>query len=338
MRRVLRARAAAIFAIAGCVAVMSLNGALSSARASASTMPSATKWVYGEQIKPERGWGVVARTARGVAVDDRWFTASDGTRIFILRFRKWAVAFHFHVGTNDPPGANAAVPADAQGVISVAEWRIGVLGGFNGGFMSSSGAGGIMADGYVAEPLQVGQPTIVIDGQGQLTIGTWGGKWPKKGDPIIAARQNLGYLVQNGRVTAMASVWYDWGATWEGASAVNRSAIGVDAQGDVLYAAGSPSLPIDLAQALAKAGAVRAMELDINPNWPIAGVARKALHSAGPFSIESPFGGHPASVYETGWPRDFFIAMAEPGSWKCNVVSAKPEPHRVLSERPKEIC
>ena len=48
---------------------------------------------------------------------------------------------------------------------------------------------------------------------------------------------------------------------------VPRSAAGEDAQGDIIFAGGMALLPSDLSAALLDAGAVNAMQLDINPEW-----------------------------------------------------------------------
>jgi hypothetical protein len=45
-----------------------------------------------------------------------------------------------------------------------------------------------------------------------------------------------------------------------------RSAVGVDANGGMVWAGGRLS-PLDLAHALVAAGAVRGMQMDINPSW-----------------------------------------------------------------------
>jgi hypothetical protein len=301
--------------------------------------PSSTPAIRSDpRIAAAPGWGVIARTARGVAVDQRWITVPGGKRIFVLRFRKGAVAFHFHVGSEDPPGADAAVPTDAQAAISPAEWRVGVLGVFNGGFKVAAGAGGTAVDGLVAAPIRRGAPTIVIDARGQLTIGTWGVNVPAHGDPVVAARQNLGYLVEGGTISASAADLAAWGVTLHGALAVARTGIGIDRAGNVLYAVGAPTLPIDLARALVAAGAVRAMQLDINPYWPIAGASRKPLHRPGAFPFENPFTEHSATSYEAGWLRDFFVVMAEPPAARCVVRSPMPMSHRVMPEPPSVAC
>ena len=46
-----------------------------------------------------------------------------------------------------------------------------------------------------------------------------------------------------------------------------RSGLGITANGQLVWAAGEQLLPAELASALIGAGAVRAIELDINPDW-----------------------------------------------------------------------
>ena len=305
---------------------------------SSTTTTISTTVSTGATVPATPGWGVIAVTPRGVAVDQRWITAPGGARIFVLRFRKGATAFHLHVGSEDPPGAAAAVPADARPAISPAEWRVGVLGAFNGGFKEAAGAGGFVADGYRAPGLKAGVPTAVIDSSGQLTIGTWGVDEPVAGHPVIAARQNLSYLVVNSRPSPYVNDIAAWGVTLHGATAVARTGIGVNAAGDVLYAVGSPILPVALADALVAAGAVRAMELDINPFWPIAGAYAAPTHTPTPYKVLNPYSAHDPSIYSTGWLRDFFVVMAEPASRACAVRSPTPVPGRVTPAPPAVVC
>jgi hypothetical protein len=58
-----------------------------------------------------------------------------------------------------------------------------------------------------------------------------------------------------------------WGATVGNKVAVWRSAVGVAADGALIYAGGPALSAPSLASVMARAGAVRAMELDINSWW-----------------------------------------------------------------------
>jgi hypothetical protein len=305
---------------------------------SRSSTTSTTSTTPRGPVQATPGWGVITRTARGVAVDQRWFAVPGGARVYVLRFRKGTVAFHFHVGSEDPPGANLAVPLDARSFISAWEWRVGVVGVFNGGFKRNARAGGTVVDGYVAVPLRLGAPTLVIDARGQMALGTWGHGVPAGGQPVVAARQNLGYLVDRGAVTRLAPHLAAWGSTLGGANAVARTGLGLNRAGDVLYAVGAPILPIDLARALVAAGAVRAIELDINPYWPISGASRVPLHAPSGFRFTSPYSEHSPTIYESSWLRDFFVVVAEPPPARCRVTSPVPVARDVDAERLSIAC
>jgi hypothetical protein len=108
--------------------------------------------------------------------------------------------------------------------------------------------------------------SLVIFSDGTATVGAWG-RDVTLSPAVEAVRQNLPLLVDGGRAAADVGVIGDWGATLGGVIATWRSGVGVTPAGDLVYA-GGPSLdPAGLARVLIAAGAVRAMELDINPEW-----------------------------------------------------------------------
>ena len=73
--------------------------------------------------------------------------------------------------------------------------------------------------------------------------------------------------MSGGRLASNLSDGPEWGATLGNAVRVWRSAVGVDARGNLLYAAADLQTAPSIAQILQRAGAVRAMELDINSEW-----------------------------------------------------------------------
>ena len=85
-------------------------------------------------------------------------------------------------------------------------------------------------------------------------------------------RQNLALIVDNGQPAAGLPDNTDgaWGATVGNKTFVWRSGVGVDANGALVYVAGPSLSAVTLAVLLQRAGAVRAMELDINPDWTTA--------------------------------------------------------------------
>lgn len=86
---------------------------------------------------------------------------------------------------------------------------------------------------------------------------------------VEAVLQNLVPLVDQGHIAADATYHntHIWGNTLGANTVVARSGIGVTATGAVVYVAGPALTAKTLAESLQRAGAVRAMTLDINPEW-----------------------------------------------------------------------
>jgi hypothetical protein len=162
-----------------------------------------------------------------------------------------------YAGTDEPSGA-----WPAQGTID-SSLRPQMVAAFNSGFRLGTGSGGWYTAGRAALPLQDGYASLVIHADGSATVGQWGRDATLTPD-VVSVRQNLHLLVDGG---APANLGSSWGATLGGGSNVWRSAVGVDAAGNLIYAAGPALSPASLAQVLVAAGCVRAMELDINPQW-----------------------------------------------------------------------
>lgn len=282
--------------------------AMTGTRGSTSTtrapMPTTTTTTT---VPAQPGWAVLATESTGVAVDERTAAAADGTTVRVIRFRANQVRFDLHVGSQDPPSALASLPADAQPSIAPTE-APHLLAAFNGGFKAGSGAGGVEVDGNVLTPLVAGMASLLVDPSGHASIGVWGSPGvPPAGTPPWSVRQNLPPLVAGGAVSPQAATWGAWGATLGGGAYVARSALGMDAAGDLLYAASMSTVPLDLAEALVGAGAVIGMELDINPAWVQADVASAP---GAPLTAEVPGQNPPADQYQAGWTRDFVAVLA----------------------------
>lgn len=140
---------------------------------------------------------------------------------------------------------------------------------FNGGFLLKDSHGGYLSEGHLVAPLVSGAASLVIYRNGSVTIGAWNRDVWMNAD-VLAVRQNLTLLVNNG-VPAAGLKPNDnraWGGTLYGVYDVPRSALGITANGALVYADG-PINEVDLAKAMVRAGAVKAMVMDINPPWPI---------------------------------------------------------------------
>jgi hypothetical protein len=245
--------------------------------------------------------------------------APDGSRVTVATFRG-PVQYVLHNGSADPGAAAGRVQAGPA--VSGAE-RKRLLAAFNGGFKLSAGVGGYEQEGHVASPLRSGLASLVIDRSGQARIGVWGRGLPAPGEAVYSVRQNLPPLVLKGKPTAASADWGVWGATLGGGEYVARSALGQDASGNLIYAAGLSASPAGLAYALARSGARTAMELDINPEWVQLDVAG---HPGGSLRTALPGQKRPAGQYLSGWARDF-IAVLAPATLS---PAPLPSPHRPL--------
>jgi hypothetical protein len=141
---------------------------------------------------------------------------------------------------------------------------------FNSGFRMPDSNGGFYLNGVTSAgyPLRNGAASFVIMKDGSSTVGVWG-RDVSMSPEVEAVRQNLDLIVDNGAPVAglPANDNYQWGATLGGKVQVWRSGLGVTADGALVYVGGSGLSIVDLANLLTRAGAVRAMEMDINTAW-----------------------------------------------------------------------
>jgi hypothetical protein len=187
------------------------------------------------------------------------------------------------------------------------------VGAFNSGFREGYGAGGFRQGSRTGWPLRRGVASVVIYGDGTADIGRWGEGVPAPGQPVAAVRQNLGLLIDAGRVASNVDTCIKacWGDPLHEQPVVARSGLGITAGGELVLAAGHDLSVRALAQALDAAGSVRAMELDINPRW----VAVYLYAHSRQLSLPRPI---PMMPGQTGIPgeflqpyfRDFFTVLA----------------------------
>ncbi len=146
--------------------------------------------------------------------------------------------------------------------------RPNLLATFNSGFYEADAAGGFYVHGTLYFPMVNGLATVVSYANGTVDIVDWqGGATP--GPEVVMARQNLPLLVTAGAPAPGSSVGSQWGITLGGVPAVWRTGLGIDAKGNLLYVAAPSQTAASLAHILVQVGAVRGMQLDINPEWPI---------------------------------------------------------------------
>jgi Phosphodiester glycosidase len=204
-------------------------------------------------------------------------------------------------------------PPQAAGALSEVPPRLrgGLLATFNSGFKLEDDGGGFVALGHVYAPLRDGQATFVRYRNGAPDIVTWNGG-PTPGPEVEFARQNLPLIVAGGRLNPNLGDGPQWGATLGNAIRVWRSGVGIDARGNILYAAADAQTAQSLAQILQRAGAVRAMELDINSEWVTFNFYR-AWEAASAEKLLPDMTRDPTR-YLTPDDRDFFAVYARRGA------------------------
>jgi hypothetical protein len=194
---------------------------------------------------------------------------------------------------------------------------------FNGGFKMADAHGGYYTEGRMVDPLVRGDASLVIYANGSVTVGAWGSDVAMT-PSVAAVRQNLSPLVASGRPTTLASTrnWRAWGGTCpcgagqHGSEYQWRSGLGVTTDGALVYVVGPLLTPLQVADLLVRAGAVRGMQLDINPTWPVFATFRPAA----PDGLAAPSNGTrlidtyrgPATFFDPTYARDFITMSARP--------------------------
>jgi hypothetical protein len=217
---------------------------------------------------PDEGvWHPTGRTVQGLPSVFTTFMRPDPVHTSLVTGVAWMdtklLRTVFVPGLQEPGGGpnpwGARIPQDQ---------RAGLVAAFNSGFKMDGARGGYYTDGQMVRPLRDGAASLVILQDGTANIGMWGRDFAM--DPNIkTVRQNLDLMVDGGQeVPGLNSDSNDkWGATLGNKVFVWRSAVGVDAQGGLIFVGGGGLNAKTLGDVLTRAGAVRAMELDINSQW-----------------------------------------------------------------------
>ncbi len=179
---------------------------------------------------------------------------------------------------------------------------------FNSAFKLSDSGGGFASGGHTYAPLHDGMATIVRYTNGRVDIVDWSAG-PTAPPNVVYARQNLPLIVNGGRLNPNLSTGPEWGATLGNAVQVWRSGLGVDRRGNLIYAAANYQTVASLAAILKHAGAVRAMELDINSYWP-SFITYRYPGAKGPANLLSSMTRSPLR-YLTPDDRDFFAVYVK---------------------------
>ena len=208
------------------------------------------------------GWHAVVRVPGSPPVVYTAVTQPDPLHrsivVGVALVRSSAVQAHLESGTVQP------VRSESPGQIPPGQLP-DVAAAFNSGFKMSSYSGGFFLDGATVRTLVDGKASAVIDDTGRLSVGQWG-RDIQMSSHVRAVRQNLALIVEGGQPVPGLDRNADlrWGTPSNQLQYTWRSAMGITRSGDVVYVAGDKLNLATLGVALARAGSVTGMELDIH--------------------------------------------------------------------------
>lgn len=247
----------------------------------------------------------------------------------VLRFDMDEAALRWMPGRQDPwpmrqrqREPDVSPPPDRSGRVPMA-LREAPLVAFGGGFQSLHFPSfGARYGGRDIIPLSKGIGTVAIYRDGHVEIGPWG---DLSRDGLLEARQNLPPLVHEGKIPA--NIAYLNAGTISAESLEEngvrtytnvhtwRSGLGIRSDGDIVYVLAARVTPALLAATLIRAGAVEAVQLDINAAWhasptlatPHEGDKRSSDIETEPLFTGIEDGGR---RFLTGADRDFFFVIS----------------------------
>ncbi len=264
----------------------------------------------GTPLPGEGVWRVLASVHGKPAIYGTYLRASSVYSSYVAGIA-WMnpalVRFELRPGSEDPGPGNW----HAQPYIPAATRR-GLLATFNGGFKIAASDGGFYLNGSTSGTLAPGVASVVYYRTGRIAIGVWD-QTVRMTPDVVGVRQNLHLIVRAGQVPGSVdqNVETSWGATLGGSYYVWRSGVGVTGGGQIVFVYG-PALDVrELAELLKHAGAVTAMQLDINPEWMSYMYYLPRHHPADPTPVNLlPGQNQPPDRYYFVTGRDFTAVYA----------------------------
>jgi hypothetical protein len=272
--------------------------------------PHRLRSLAGANLPGEGTWRVLATVHGEPAIYGTYLRASALYSSYVAGvawMNQDLVRFDLRPGSEDPgPGNWHAQPYIVPGT------RRGLLATFNSGFKIADSLGGFYLNGASDGSLVPGVASEVYYRNGQIAVGGWD-RTVHMTSAVVGVRQNLELIVRRGHIpsTVDENIEGSWGATLGGGYFVWRSGIGITRAGQVVFAYG-PALDVrELAEVLRRAGAVTAMELDINPAWTNYMYYLPHGHAADPTPVSLlPDQEEPADRYYYINSRDFTAVYA----------------------------
>lgn len=239
--------------------------------------------------------------------------------VTIAEFAPNTVTLHPVAGTSEP---GTALGVAGAGLIPPPVLDSGtLLGAFNGGFRWVDGHYGMIVDGTVVSTMQDGLATLATYRDGSFRIGAWGTDITATPD-LVSARQNGILLIDRGAISPQIDAGgKTWGFVWYTSRNfyTTRSAVGIAADGRLVFAAGYEVNARSFATALHQAGIQTAMQLDVNRPY-----TQLALYEAPKGVIQ----GFNLTDWMGQSPQNFFAGRARDFVYMTIRDAAPPTPRR----------
>ena len=272
--------------------------------------PPPIKSVFATPLPGEGVWHRTGPMVHGgppvLATSYRPSTAYPSIVAYVLWIDHTRTDLAYYPGRYEPPSA-----VDRGPMMVPVDQRSRLLATFNGAFTHVDTNNGSAVNGHTNEPLIDGNATLVGYRNGTVNIVKWTGG-PNAPANVAWARQSLTPILWNGKLNPELNTdpnSIQWGYTLGGVTYTPRTAVGIDAHGNVMFVVASDATVISLAQILKHIGAVRGMEFDINPEWHTM-ITYSHKHGLGPKMVE-PQSQQSPYRYLTPDDRDFMAVFAK---------------------------
>ncbi len=180
------------------------------------------------------------------------------------------VKLHMMAGKREPKSSTKEAYGYKRAALIPPRHRGALLAAFNGGFKAVHGQYGMKIDGVtLIKPRSISCGIAMLAGE-ELVIGDWA-RLAKRADKAVWWRQTPSCMVDQGKLHPglVSEKNTYWGATLNGHTVIRRSAIGISADGKVLYSGiGDHTTAPAIALAMKHAGAAFVAQLDVNWSYP----------------------------------------------------------------------
>lgn len=145
-----------------------------------------------------------------------------------------------------------------------------LLAAFNGGFMAEHGSYGVYFDGITFIDPKDDACTLAQYLDGTFTVATWS-RIKERASEMEWFRQAPNCMYEDNKMHPALKAYHarKWGATLDGETVIRRSAVGISADGQILYIGISNHTNAKvMALGMNHAGAVAVAQMDVNWSYP----------------------------------------------------------------------